>query len=569
MSLKELWIKYLSAQKLSGFILGICMLAEMLLLLITPEILGRFINEITGGGSAVRLITMAGVFILAAVLQQLLNVLNTFLSQKNGWIAINQLKGDLTRKFLSLKINNLKGILPGEILTRIEADTAQMLEFFSTVVIKGSMNAILVLGIMILLFRKHWLIGITITIFILVTICILYAMEKKHGNIWVKEREGNANLFSKISESMENIEYAATCGAKQYCISRITRAMGELLPEKVKAMVKSNNIWVFTSLLFLIGNILALGISSFLFLNGAISLGTIYVVFKYTDMLKEPVESINSQVQEVLKTKSCLAGISSIFASESEEIDISAEELSEVASLKFQNVHFQYDAGKKVLKDISFTVHKGEKLGIAGRTGSGKSTIGQLLLRFYDVDEGAILVNKTDIKNYSMRQYRGEITYIAQEVSLITDTLRENIRIYDTSITDRKILQIIKELEVEEWYAKFTDGLDTVISSNIELSDGETQIIMLVRAYVRNSQIIIMDESTSKIDPETEKLLDKAMKKSLDGKICIVIAHHMQLLKEMDKILILENGAVTEYGTWAELENKLNNAFDQLYLGEM
>ena len=94
MSLKELWIKYLSAQKLSGFILGICMLAEMLLLLITPEILGRFINEITGGGSAVRLITMAGVFILAAVLQQLLNVLNTFLSQKNGWIAINQLKGD-------------------------------------------------------------------------------------------------------------------------------------------------------------------------------------------------------------------------------------------------------------------------------------------------------------------------------------------------------------------------------------------------------------------------------------------------------------------------------------------
>ena len=345
--------------------------------------------------------------------------------------------------------------------------------------------------------------------------------------------------------------------------------MGELLPEKVKAMVKSNNIWVFTSLLFLIGNILALGISSFLFLNGAISLGTIYVVFKYTDMLKEPVESINSQVQEVLKTKSCLAGISSIFASESEEIDISAEELSEVASLKFQNVHFQYDAGKKVLKDISFTVHKGEKLGIAGRTGSGKSTIGQLLLRFYDVDEGAILVNKTDIKNYSMRQYRGEITYIDQEVSLITDTLRENIRIYDTSITDRKILQIIKELEVEEWYAKFTDGLDTVISSNIELSDGETQIIMLVRAYVRNSQIIIMDESTSKIDPETEKLLDKAMKKSLDGKICIVIAHHMQLLKEMDKILILENGAVTEYGTWAELENKLNNAFDQLYLGEM
>lgn len=568
MSLKKLWIKYFLTRKFSVLILGISMLLEMVLLLINPEILGSFINEIIEGRGVVQLISMAGLFIFIAVMQQFLNVFNTFLSQKNGWIAINQLKGDLIHKFLNLQINTLKGILPGEILTRIEADTAQMLEFFSVVVVKGAMNSILVVGIILLLFQKHWLIGITITIFILFTIGILFVMERTSGNIWDKERESNANLFSKISESIGNMEDAATCGAKQYCISRITQAMGELLPEKVKAMVKSNNIWVFTSLLFLIGNILALGISSFLFLNGAISLGTIYVVFKYTDMLKEPIENINSQVQQVLKTKSCFARISSIFDAKSEERENHTKEMEEVTSLEFQNVSFQYDEGTEALKNISFTVHKGEKLGIAGRTGSGKSTIGQLILRFYDVDQGVILLNKVDIKNYSLTQYRREITYIAQEISLVTDTLRENIRIYDTSITDQKILQVIKQLEVLEWFTKFKDGLDTSISTNLELSDGETQIIMLIRAYVRDSQIIIMDESTSKIDPETEKILDNAMKKSLNGKICIVIAHHMKLLKEMDKILILENGIVKEYGAQEELRNMCKSVFGQLH-GEM
>lgn len=568
MSLKELWKKYLLVQKFSIFILGICMLADMMLLLINPEILGRFINEITGGGSATVLFSMAGLFILIAIIQQLLNVFHTYLSQKYGWNAVNQLKGDLIRKFLSLRINNLKEILPGEILTRVETDTAQMLEFFSTVVVTGCMNGILVLGIILLLFLKHWLIGITITIFILFTIGILYLTEKKHGNIWMKEREQNANLFSKISESIENIEDASTCGAKQYCIGRITKAMGELLPEKVKAMVKSNNIWVFTSLLFLIGNILALGVSSLLFLNGNISLGTIYVVFKYTDMLKEPIESINSQVQEVLKTKSCLARISSVLNAQSEEIETHTKKPNEITSLEFQKVSFQYDEGKEVLNNISFSVHKGEKLGIAGRTGSGKSTIGQLILRFYDVEQGTILLNKTDIKNYSLRQYRGEITYIAQEVSLVTDSLRENIRIYDTAITDEKIIKVIQQLEVQDWFAKFKNGLDTIISSNIELSDGETQIIMLVRAYARNSQIIIMDESTSKLDPETERILNKAMKQSLQSKICIVITHHMQLLEEMDKVLILENGKVAEYGMRTNLLNKPDNACSYLQWGE-
>jgi ATP-binding cassette subfamily B protein len=394
---------------------------------------------------------------------------------------------------------------------------------------------------------------------------MLTFMQRRYGDIWFSVRKLYSKFFAYINEQMASTEDIAACGAKGFVLVKLKRILAQLLPDKVRAIVRTNNVEVVSSLLFTMANILALGISSYLFIQGTITLGSVYVIFKYTEMLRSPVERMDTQIQEFLKAKSCIMRICEIFEipKETDEGSLRIEE-GRLLPVEFSGVSFSYNGNDLILKNISFRLEGGCKLGIIGRTGCGKSTLVQLLMRYYPAAQGEILVDGVNINEYSLKEYRKNISFITQDISIIGGTFRENLRLFDPGISDAEIYQTIEWLNLMPWFSKFENGLDTEINSKAEISEGEAQLISIVRALIQKSRIIVMDEATSKIDPFTEQLLHQAFEKIMAGRTCIIIAHHLQTLESVDYILYLEQGSIATYGLREKLVQNTESKFYSL-----
>jgi ATP-binding cassette subfamily B protein/ATP-binding cassette subfamily C protein len=541
---------YLKPQWRLVTLMSVLLGSNIALQLVNPQIIRIFIDTISTGGALKNLLQLGLLFLGVALLKQIVSVLGTYVSENVAWNATNQLRTDLVKHCLKLDMGFHNSFTSGELIERIDGDVNTLSSFFSNSIVHLLGNLLLIVGIIGLLIREDWRIGAAIGAFTLVAIVVLLIQRNRAIPLWEKNQQKDAQFFGFLGEQLTGTEDLRANGATGYVMQRYHQILRGWLPVARRASIASYTFWSTLILLTAIGTAVGLLVGTYLWSHKLISLGTVYLIFTYTNLLNGPLEEIRSQLQQLQQAGAGIERVRKLFQTESKIQDKGEKHLTEgLLMVTFDNVVFSYNQEDTVLHTISFSLQPGRILGIVGRTGSGKSTIARLLLRQYEPQQGEIYIGHKPIREIGLHELRQHISMVTQEVQLFHATVRDNLTFFNQDIGEESIQQALNDLGLTTWYNSLPRGLDTVLGSDGEgLSAGEAQLLAFTRVFLGNPGLIILDEASSRLDPVTEQLIERAINKLLINRSGIIIAHRLATLQRADDILLLENGRILEYG---------------------
>jgi len=545
--------QYLKPQWIRVTLLAFFMFTGIGLGLLNPQILRYFIDTAEAGGETRSLIIAGCVFFAIGLLGQVLMLINTYLGQDVGWRATNQMRGDLAYHCLHLDMSFHHERTPGVMVERVDGDTAALSNFFSEFILQVIGSLLFLAGVLILVAREDWRIGIALTGFVVVAIIVYNLTRNIAVPIYAAEREGYSRLFGFLEERLTGIEDLRTNGGIDYTMDRFYDVNRDVYDRAVKAHVMGEVLQTISGVLFALGIALTMGMGIYLYRVEAFTIGTAYLVVHYTMMLRGPLIMIGRQMNELQRATAGFRRIEALYRTAPTIADgTEALPASGALDIEFDQVTFGYTEDEPVLKDVSFQLTSGKSLGLLGRTGSGKTTITRLLFRFYEINGGHIRVGGKPIEKILLDDLRNQIGMVTQDVQLFNATVRENLTLFDPEIPDDRILSVIEELGLSEWYQSLPDGLDTLLEGT-GLSAGESQLLAFARVFLKDPKVVILDEPSSRLDPATEQRIDSAVQRLLKGRTSIIIAHRLSTIANADRIYFLEDGEVREAGSHEEL----------------
>ncbi len=546
--------------------LSILLYGSIGLQLVNPQILRYFIDTARQGGTLQTLSLAAALFIGIAVSQQLLQVVANYTSEKLAWLATNALREDLALHCLRLDMRFHNRTTPGELIERIDGDIANLANFFSQFAIRVVGNFFLLIGVLVVLSWEDWRLGVALGIYSIIALVTLFSLKDIAVPHWKKARQASADFYGFVEEHLGGCEDIKANGATQYALNGLFRFAGQRLHWERRAGVM--NIWLRIAVrgFRVLGLSLALGAGYYLFKQDALSVGAIFMVVTYTNTLFRPLEHITSQLEDLQAASASIERLDELYHTPTGLADGEGPDLPDgPLEVVFDRVDFAYNADDPVLQDISFTLQPGQVLGLLGRTGSGKSTLGRLLFRLYDIDRGRIGLAGTDIGQLRLENLRQRVGMVSQTVQLFRGSLRDNLRFFNDRIPDEEIHRVIDLMGLDKWYRSLPYGLDTELDSGHKgLSAGEAQLLTFTRVFLQNPGLVILDEASSRLDPATQSLIERAVDGLLAERTGIIIAHRLATVQRADHILILEEGRTAEYGPRADLEQDPGSRFSAL-----
>ena len=562
----ELMAQYLQPLKFKVVLLAILIFSTIALRLVNPQIIRYFIDTAIDQGDNQALFWAAIIFLAASLVLQGLTVLATYVGEDVGWRSTNQLRADLARHCLKLDMSFHNEHTPGEMIERIDGDIANIAIFFAQFVIRICGNLILLISIFVILIWEDWRVSLALAVYTgiaLVAISYLRQIAVPH---WKASREASAELFGFLEEQLAGTEDTRSSGAVAYVMRNLFKFNRSRFEKELKGASMSVLLVILWIALYTLGQIVALVSTYTLFQQGLITVGTIYLIIHYTDSIFRPLREITHQIQNLQKAAAGIERVETLYATES---DITGGEQTlqsqKALAVTFDGVTFGYNPAEPVLQNVSFQLRPGQVLGLLGRTGSGKTTITRLLFRLYDPNNGAIrLGNGTqpDIREIDLESLRRHIGMVTQDVQLFKATVRDNLTFFDRTIPDETILDVIHDLGLSEWYSTLPNGLDTELETEgSSLSAGEGQLLAFTRIFLKNPGLVILDEASSRLDPATEQLIERAVDKLLQGRTGIIVAHRLGTVKRADQIMIIESGQVREFGAYADLAHNPGSRF--------
>lgn len=559
-------VVYLRPQWHKSLLMAVLLLTNVGLELANPLIIRYFIDTFVSGGSISALTYAAVAFIGIALATQVIAVYATYVSENVAWTATNHLRSDLVAHCLGLDMAFHKAHTAGELIERIDGDVNTLSNFFSQFVVHLLSNTVLLIGVLLLLFGTDWRVGLAVTAFVVVALFILIGIRSRAVPFWVADRQMSANFFGFLGEQLAGTEDIRANGATGYVMQRFYLLLRSWLPVTRRATLVSYAMGMTTMTVFAIGNAIAFAIGGYLWSVGAITIGTVYLIFYYTNLLTQPIEQIRTQLQDLQKAGASIQRVQELLRTQPAIVDGAGVALPQCAlSVEFRDVSFSYVAENTVLQHLTFVLQPGKVLGVLGRTGSGKTTLARLLLRLYDFQEGAISLGGVPIGTVSLRELRQRVGMVTQDVQLFHATVRDNLTFFNRDIPDEQILTVLNDLELSTWYRSLPQGLDTELGSDSEgLSAGEAQLLAFTRAFLANPGLVILDEASSRLDPATEHLIERAVSKLLQGRTGIVIAHRLGTIQRADEILILEDGQLLEHSSREALADDTSSCFYRL-----
>jgi ABC-type multidrug transport system fused ATPase/permease subunit len=427
----------------------------------------------------------------------------------------------------------------------------------------------------------------------LVTLLVLRSIQQLAVPRWGAERQSGAMLYGYIEERISGAEEIRAAGAEAYVMRGLYQHMRDFTRKTRTAVVFSSLTYNLTNLVYVLGYAAGLAIGVFLYLRGEASLGTAYLITYYVGMLSDPLQSIRGQAEDLQQASANIQRINELFDLRPQVVDpLHASEAQRkilpggALSVRFQEVSFQYDDNQngsqgslkhgdgisenirsdegKALTGISFEIQPGRVLGILGRTGSGKSTLTRMLFRLYDPSLGSVWLGGVNLRDVRMDDLRQRVAMVTQDVQLFQATVRDNLTFFNPAIPDEQLEHVLKQLRLWEWVKSLPKGLHTPLAGGQNLSAGEAQLLAFARVFLKDPGLVILDEASSRLDPATETLMERAVDRLFAKRTGVVIAHRLKTVQRADDILILEKGCVVEYGSRVALMNDSTSRFYHL-----
>ena len=538
---------------------------------VNPQLIRAFLDRATSGGSLGGLLTLAGGFTALAVSHQILNVVATYVAEQVGWRATNELRADLAAHILGLDMGFHKGHTPGELIERIDGDVTTLSEFFSSFVIRVLGNLVLLVAVLALLWRESIWVGVTMSGWVLLVLAGMLSIQTVALPWWKAMRARSAEFFGFLGEQLAGTEDVRASGGVPFMMHRFTRVMRAWLPEQVRARMGFAALWGWSILTYLIvGMALVFWLGWQGLQAGTLTIGAVYLVFHYSEMMREPLEQIRQQMEVLQKAGAGIARVGELLAIRSRLEENGRAGLPPgPLSVEFRRVGFSYrddeSNGETVLADVNLRLAPGRVLGVLGRTGSGKSTLARLLTRLYDPEEGEVLLSGTPLPAVERAIRRARVAMVTQEVQLFRGTVRDNLTFFAPDIPDERLWEVLYSLGLGDWAAALPAALDTMLETgSTGLSAGQAQLLAFARVFLRDPGMVILDEASSRLDPVTETLIERAVDRLLAGRTGVIIAHRLATVERADDIVILEAGRVVESGARLALAADPGSRFSAL-----
>ena len=556
-------MEHLKPYRREVFILLALLLGSITLKLVAPKFIGLFLDELKISKKYSTLLIYITCYILLSILQNILQVLLEYRGDILGWSVTNDLRRKLFSHCLYFDQFFHETHSPGNLIERIDGDTTYLANFFSLFAVKVSINFLSILGTIIFFGILNIDLGLIFLLFTVLSMAILYRFRNIAVSKISSEREMESKYSGFLAEHYEGFRDVVYSNSTFFTLNKLQTILKERLTKKMLAQRYSRITGHIGLLVTTTGNILAIICTYYLFIWHEISLGDAFLIFFYIQFVLNPLDEFVDQITDFQSTKACIKRLLYLLTYKTNfttgEIDPNFRKTD--ISLSFKNVNFSYKQ-IPILKDVSFNISAGETLGIIGRTGSGKSTILKLIFKLYSAQEGSLLFNDVDIKSMSEKDVRSFIGYDVQETGLINTTVRENLRLFNTSVSDAGLLEAIDKVGLNDWLNRLPDGLDTEINTrNLQLSGGEAQLFKLARLFLQSAGLLLIDEPTAKLDKKSEEKVIETIEKLCKTKTTIIVTHKPDILHFADRILIIDDGKIMGFGPASEIKPVLVSAF--------
>jgi ABC-type multidrug transport system fused ATPase/permease subunit len=558
--------RYVRPQWRRALLLGVCLVATIGLRLANPQLLRLFVDDAAAGAPLAELARVALLFLTAALVLQVVSVAEVWVAENVALTATNALRADLALHVLGLDTAFHAAHTPGELIERTDGDVATLANYFSRFVVHLVGNALLLVGILVLLTAIDPAIGAAVGAStgagVVTALYLRRVAVPRHAAL----RQANAELFGLIEERLAGTEDVRANGGVPYVMRRLLERLHRQVWAAVNANFFGGLSFHASGLLLRLGTVAGLAVAAYLYQRGQLTIGTVYLVFAYSDSLRQPIEAIARQVQDLQQAIASVGRVRALLAERSAIADGPGASLPVgPLAVDLDDVTFTYENGEPVLRDVSLRLEPGQVLGLLGRTGSGKTTLARLLFRLHDPTEGAVRLGGVDLRSRTVAAVRARIGIVTQEVQLFHASVRDNVTFFDRAVPAQQVATVLEDVGLGPWLRALPDGLEHKLApGGSGLSAGEAQLLAFARVFLKDPGLVVLDEASSRLDPSTERLLERAIDRLLADRTAIVIAHRLATVERADRIVVLEEGRIVEQGQRAELAADPASRFGRL-----
>jgi ATP-binding cassette, subfamily B, multidrug efflux pump len=560
-------LTYIKPYRRSAYLAIVCLLAGSALSILQPYLTKVAIDQYIRNNNFAGLNQIAILYTLTLIFVFALSFGQTWLINLMGQKIMCDLRMEIFRHLQKLDVAFFDKNPVGRLMTRVTTDVDALNELFTAGVISVFEDIFMLSGIIISLFLLNYKLALAIVAILPLLILVTLVFKIKVRDSFRRVRTAIARINAFLQENITGAAVVQIFGQEKKQYQRFTRINKEHLDANLQGIFYYAIFFPLLELISALAIALIIWYGGLQVLAGALTLGTLVAFIQYSDRFFRPISDL-SEKYTILQ--SAMASSERIFRLLDTEPGIVSPAIPkslavQKGGIEFRNVHFSYNPGEPVLQDISFKVNPGEKVAVVGATGAGKSTIISLLSRFYDVQQGDILIDGESIKHFNLQELRRSIGIVLQDVFLFSGSVSENIRLGNNAISDAHVQRAAETVHASHFIGELEHQYASKVGERgASLSVGQKQLLAFARALAYNPKILILDEATSSIDTETEILIRDALEKLMADRTSIIIAHRLSTVQNADRIIVLHHGRIREIGTHQELL-RLKGIYWKLY----
>lgn len=506
-------------------------------------------------------VTLVIIYVVSMLLGYAQSYIMAHVSCKVG----KNMRSDISSKINRIPLKYFDCHNQGDTLSRVTNDVDTITQSLNMSVGTLVSSAATLIGCVVMMFITEWRMAITAIVASLIGFALMGLVMSKSQKHFNKRQDSLALVNSHVEEYYAGQNIVRAYNGEESNLKIFQKANEELRKNTFSAEFLSGLMMPMMTFIGNLGYVAVCIVGAVLAFNGSIAFSVVVAFMIYIRLFTSPLGQIGQGFSSIQSALAASNRVGEFLKEEELEKEVNKDQLENVkGNIEFNHIKFGYNPDKNIIKDFSFKVNAGEKVAIVGPTGAGKTTIVNLLMRFYELNGGSIIIDgkkSTDLTRENIHDIFG---MVLQDTWLFEGTLRDNLTYGKTNISDEKLLEILNECGLSHFVSTLPNGLDTILNDNVSVSAGQKQLLTIARTMVKNAPLVILDEATSSVDTRTENKIQEAMDKISKGRTSFVIAHRLSTIKNADKIIYMQNGDIKEVGTHNELLAK-NGLYADLY----